>query len=88
MDAVSLMIGLGGLYIISNRCGSDVEDFSNKEKPSLADYPVSKKEEYEIKYVTIDGTVLDIDTNEYKNNTSNYPNVYKMAFIGCSYTCS
>jgi hypothetical protein len=50
MDAVSLMIGLGGLYIISNRCGSDVEDFSNKEKPSLADYPVSKKEEYEIKY--------------------------------------
>jgi len=46
------------------------------------------EEEYEIKYVTIDGTVLDIDTNEYKNNTSNYPNVYKMAFIGCSYTCS
>ena len=53
MAAISLIIGLGGLYILSNRSDDDtkVEEFTNnKEKLSPLEYPVSKKEEYEISY--------------------------------------
>ena len=39
--------------------------------------------EYEMKYVKLDGTFTD--ESEYISNTSN---VYRMALLGCSYTCS
>jgi len=38
------------------------------------------EDEYEIKYITLDGTVND--------NLTEYAITYKIAFIGCSYTCS
>jgi len=37
------------------------------------------EDEYEIKYITLDGTIID---------SSDASDVYKIAFIGCSYTCS
>ena len=41
--------------------------------------------EYEMKYITLDGTIID----KYRYDilmTSNLP-VYKMAFVGCTYHC-
>ena len=38
------------------------------------------EDEYEIKYISLDGNIVD----EYKSAV----NIYKMAFIGCSYNCS
>ena len=41
------------------------------------------EDEYEVKYVSNDGTI--IDKEEYKSNPIEN---FRMAFIGCSYTCS
>ena len=38
--------------------------------------------EYDIKYITLNGDI--VDKNYYLNNS----NVYRMAFVGCSYKCS
>jgi len=38
--------------------------------------------EYDMKYICLDGTIVD---KEYYENNSN---VYRMAFVGCSYKCS
>ena len=38
-----------------------------------------------MKYVKLDGTI--ITSNEYETLKNNDEEVYKMAFIGCSYHC-
>jgi len=51
MDAISLLLGIGGLYIVSNRNNdnTNVEKFTNKTRDVLTEYPVSK-EEYKISH--------------------------------------
>jgi hypothetical protein len=44
------------------------------------DFNPSNDDEYEMKYIQLDGTIITID--EYDSNVN-----YKMAFVGCTYHC-
>lgn len=42
---------------------------------------------YEMKYVRLDGTIIDKSTYEQEKNADSNAQVYKIAFIGCTYHC-
>ena len=42
---------------------------------------------YEIKYVRLDGTIIEKEVYEQEKAAVSNAQVYKMAFVGCTYHC-
>ena len=78
-------------YIESKETKSNVTDIENfiPNKDYNGDYVFTSDDtlqhEYRLKYVRLDGTLIDRDT--YENEKIQGYNVYRMAFVACTYHC-